>query len=79
MTVSPESQQSFNNNIIQNITQGACVFAASNPHPSILLSTCNLPNMDTLLSHIGEYHHPDYDDVDADDDDLQNVKDLTII
>ena len=58
------------------------MFAPQNPHPSFLLSTCNLPNMDTLLSHIGEYYHEDYDDVDGsddDDDDLQNVRDLTII
>ena len=40
--------------------------------------------MDTLLSHIGECYHEDYDDFDGSDDDddpfdLQNVKDLTII
>ena len=44
------------------------MFAAPNPHPSLLLLTGNLPNMDTLLSHFGMYHHEDYDDVGGSDD-----------
>ena len=35
---------------------------------TMIMTSCNLPNMDTLLSHFGMYHHQDYHDVDADDE-----------
>ena len=33
------------------------MFAAPNSHSSLLFPTCNRLNMDTCLSHIGQYHH----------------------